>query len=371
MIKWAGIISAAFLVLSASSAASQNTLKIGVLAPLTGSLAGEGVEMLRAVKLAVADFKATGTIVGFEGIDVVSADSECRPVAAAEAAAKLVGQGVAGVVGAFCSSATQEAAAVLHDAGIVQITPAATRPDLTGQNYTQLLRIIPPSDALAHAVVAFMANRRNAKTMAIIDTPRPGSARLARTIYKAAEDLGKPKIMGYYHIPAGAKDFTFTLASLQRLKPDIVFLSLYPEQGALFMRQLTAMGIKTTVVAGESLHAAAFLRDAGPAAEGIFLIIGPAPTSGNMQKSFKQRYRATWKVQQISPYAYYAYDAATVLLTSIIKAGTIDTGQILPLIKNTAWNGVSGLIRFDAKGDRRPAFRILTVGQGRFIFYTP
>ena len=76
-----------------------------------------------------------------------------------------------------------------------------------------------------------------------------------------------------------------------------------------------------------------------------------------------------WDVKTIGSYGYYAYDAAMILLEAIKKSGTTDTDKIVDTLRNTTWNGVTGEIKFDEKGDRKLAHIIWIVKDGKFVPY--
>jgi branched-chain amino acid transport system substrate-binding protein len=76
-----------------------------------------------------------------------------------------------------------------------------------------------------------------------------------------------------------------------------------------------------------------------------------------------------WNVDTVGSYAFYAYDAAMILLEAIKKSGSTDTNKLADTLRNTTWNGVTGEIKFDHKGDRKLAHVIWIVKDGNFLPY--
>ncbi|HYN16849.1 MAG TPA: branched-chain amino acid ABC transporter substrate-binding protein, partial [Actinomycetes bacterium] len=113
------------------AAAEKKTVKIGVIAPLTGSLSELGLGIKNSVDLAVKQANEKGTVPDYE-IVVAAEDDAADPATGANAANKLASDPqVGGVVGTLNSSVAQSVAPVLAKADIVQVSPANTNPTLT------------------------------------------------------------------------------------------------------------------------------------------------------------------------------------------------------------------------------------------------
>ena len=50
-------------------------------------------------------------------------------------------------------------------------------------------------------------------------------------------------------------------------------------------------------------------------------------------------------------YAPYVYDAVNVMVAAMVKAGSAEPAKYLPALTKTDYNGVTGKIAFDSKGD--------------------
>ncbi len=344
------------------------TLKIGTLSPLTGPYAQDGTDILQGVKTAVAAIEKAGGISGFDKIEVIPGDSACDGGKATLAANKLINSGVSGVVGAYCSSATIPASIPLHDANIVQITPASTHTDVTARGYKQIFRMPPRDDVQAWSSVKFFEDCLKIKTVALIDDRQTYTVGLTENITKFINKNKKIKIVAKEHITPGDKDFTALLTKLKKINPDLIYMGVYQPEGSLMVRQIQALGIKSKLLTEDAVYHPKFIEVGGKAAEGTFLTFAKAPES-QVRKDFEKTYKAMWKVDNIGSYAYYAYDAAMIMLSAIKKAGTTDTNKVAQILRSTTWDGVSGKIEFDEKGDRKLAHIIWIVKDGKFVPY--
>ena len=82
--------------LLANAAMAADTVKIGLMAPLTGSWASEGQDMKQIVELLVEEVNAKGGLLGKQ-VELMTEDDGGDPKTAALAAQKLSTQGVAAV----------------------------------------------------------------------------------------------------------------------------------------------------------------------------------------------------------------------------------------------------------------------------------
>jgi len=316
----------------------------------------------------VAVFEKGGGVPGYDKIEVIPGDSACDGGKATMAANKLINSGVSGVVGAYCSSATIPASVPLNQANIIQITPASTHTDVTARGFKQMFRMPPRDDVQAWSTVKFLEDGLKIKTLALIDDRQTYTVGLTENITKFAKEKNKIKIVALEHITPADKDFTAVLTKLKKLKPDVIYMGVYQPEGSLMVRQAKALGIKAKMLSEDAVFHPKFIEVGGKAAEGTFLTFAKAPDTPE-RKDFEKTYMEMWKVETVGSYGYYAYDAAMILLEAIKKAGTTDTDKVVDILRGTAWNGVTGEIKFDEKGDRKLAHIIWIVKDGKFVPY--
>jgi len=362
------VLLCAALLLGLQSPVLAETLKIGTLSPLTGPYAQDGTDILQGVKTAVAAMEKAGGVPGFDSIEVIPGDSACDGGKATLAANKLINSGVNGVVGAYCSSATIPASVPLNEANIIQITPASTHTDVTSRGYKQIFRMPPRDDVQAWSSVKFFEDCLKIKTVALIDDRQTYTVGLTENITKFINENKKIQIVAQEHITPGDKDFTAVLTKLKKLNPDLIYMGVYQPEGSLMVRQIKALGITSKLLSEDAVYHPKFIEVGGEAAEGTYLTFAKAPDT-EMRRDFEKTYKEMWKVDSIGSYAYYAYDAAMILMEAIKQAGTTDTDKVADTLRNTSWDGVSGNIKFDEKGDRKLAHVIWVVKGGEFVPY--
>ena len=103
---------------------------------------------------------------------------------------------------------------------------------------------------------------------------------------------------------------------------------------------------------------------AGAAAEGLLCSQAGIPVQA-AGKKFLDAYKAKFKVDPIL-YSPFTYDAANLLIAAMKKADSADPAKYLPALVASDYNGASGNIKFDEKGDRKDAeMTIFTLKEGK------
>ena len=67
-------------------------------------------------------------------------------------------------------------------------------------------------------------------------------------------------------------------------------------------------------------------------------------------------------------YAPFTYDATNLIIASMQKVDSVDPAKYLPALKAISFDGASGHIEFDEKGDRKDAeMTIFTMKDGKIV----
>ena len=112
------------------AAPAQKVIKIAVVGPMTGSMAVVGNQFVEGTKLAVSEANAKGGIKGAK-VEVIVEDDRNDPKEAANIAQKLSqDKDLYGVIGSYSSTACFSSIPIYEKAGVIQITPSASHPEL-------------------------------------------------------------------------------------------------------------------------------------------------------------------------------------------------------------------------------------------------
>lgn len=352
---------------AASQAPAEMEVVIGSGAPLTGGIAHLGKDHENGIKLAIDDLNARklqidGKVVK---LSLMSEDDQHDPKQGSLVAQKLVDAKVAGVVGHVTSGPTIPASQRYNEAGIPQISPSATAVEYTNQGFKGAFRVMANDGQQGAVLGGYAARQLAAKRLAIIDDRSAYGQGLADEVEKAAKAAGVT-IVAREYTTSTATDFRAQLTAVKAKKPDVLFYGGMDAQAGPLAKQAKQLGLAVKLLSGDGGCTPAFITLAGDAGEGAYcsqtgLPLSEMPKGEEFEKRFKEKYGS-----EVQIYAPYAYDAVVVLVEAMVRAGSAEPAKYLPEIVNTSYDGVSGRIEFDQKGDlRNGAVTIYQVKDGK------
>ena len=350
---------------------SIETIKIGVVVPLTGPQAHLGKEFKEGATMAAetvnAEMATRNTLINGKKIkfEIVAEDDQADPKTATLVAQKMADQNIKGIVGHLNSGTSIPASRIYAEAGIPQISPSATAVAYTAQGYATTFRVVA-NDAHQGSVLGESAvTRLGAKKAAVIDDRTAYGQGLADQVEKSIQAAGGA-IVAREFTTDKSTDFTAILTSIKSKTPDLIFFGGMDTQAAPLIKQMRALGMTQILLVGDGGQSAEYIRIAGDAAEGT---VGSSPglPIEQMPKGPAFVTAFTAKYGQIQNYAPYAHDAAAVLMTAMQQANSTETETYLATLKNIQYAGVTGVISFDSKGDiKNGAITLYQVKNGQW-----
>ncbi len=357
------------VALGLASPALAETIRLGLMCPLTGKWASEGQDMKNIVSLLVDETNAAGGING-KKVELVVEDDAGDPRTAALAAQKLAGAGVVAVIGTYGSAVTEASQNIIAEAGLVHVGTGSTSIRLTEKGLPLFFRTCPRDDAQGEAAAAAIV-KGGFKKVALLHDKSSYAKGLADESRKALEKAGV-EIVFYDALTPGERDYTAILTKLKAAAPDVVFFTgYYPETGML-LRQKKEMGWDVPMMGGDAANHQDLVKIAGAeAARGYFFISPPLPQDMDTQEArhFLEAYKARYQSVPVSVWAVVAGDAYKVVEAALAagKTDPEDMAQWLKQLKDMP--GLTGKLGFDEKGDRVGEFyrSYMVDEQGKFI----
>jgi branched-chain amino acid transport system substrate-binding protein len=340
---------------AASVASAQLVVKIGHVAPLTGGIAHLGKDNELGAKLAIEDLNAKKIKIGGQDVkfELLSEDDAADPKQGTAAAQKLVDAKVNGVIGHLNSGTTIPASKLYHDAGIAQISPSATNPKYTLQGYKTAFRVVANDGQLGGTLGRFAVKESKAKSIAIIDDRTAYGQGVADEFEKAVKAAGG-KVAGREFTNDKATDFNAILTKLKGKKPDLVFYGGMDAVAGPMLRQMKQLGINAKFMGGDGICTEELAKLAGESMSDGQVVCaeagGVTKEKAAAMDAWKKRFKEKTNVD-VQIYAPYVYDAVMVMASAMQKANSADPAKYLPELAKTNYDGVTGKIAFDAKGD--------------------
>ncbi|MBL8507777.1 MAG: branched-chain amino acid ABC transporter substrate-binding protein, partial [Chitinimonas sp.] len=196
----------------------------------------------------------------------------------------------------------------------------------------------------------FAATNLKAKKVAIIDDRTAYGQGLADEFEKAAKAKGV-EVVGREFTTNQATDFMAILTTIKGKKPDVIFYGGMDAQAGPLTQQLKKLGIAAKVMGGDGFQTGEYIKLAGDNAEGQFAS-QPGMPKDKMPgfADFDKKYKAKFNTD-IQIYAPFTYDATRLMVEAMKRAGSADPAKYLPELAKTDYQGVTGPIKFDEKGD--------------------
>jgi len=349
------IAGAAALLVGGAVYAQDLVVKIGHVGPTSGSIAQLGKDNENGARMAIDELNAKGVTIGGKKakFELLAEDDAADPKQGTAAAQKLVDSKVNGVIGHLNSGTSIPASKIYSDAGIPQISPSSTNPKYTRQGYKTTFRVVADDVHLGGTLGRYAVDQLKGKSIAVIDDRTAYGQGVADEFEKAVKAKGG-NVVGREFTSDKATDFTAILTNLKAKNPDIVFFGGMNAVAGPMLRQMKQLGINVKYMGGDGICTADLpTLAAGTMADGQVVCAEAGGIEGAQKAGmtkFYEDYKKKFGVD-VQLYAPYVYDAVNVMVTAMVKAGSADPAKYLPELGKSNYNGVTGTIAFDAKGD--------------------
>ena len=344
-----------FGAVSVQVMAQEQVVKIGHVGPLSGQIAHLGKDNENGARMAIDALNAKGMTIGGKKIKFVlqGEDDGANPQQATAAAQKLADAKVNGVIGHLNSGTTIPASKIYNDAGIPQISPSATNPKYTMQGYKGAFRVVANDGQLGGALGRYTASDIKAKRIAIIDDRTAYGQGVADEFAKAAKAAGLT-IVGRQYTTDKATDFNAILTAIKGKSPDLIFFGGMDAVAGPMLRQMKQLGIEAKFMGGDGICTEQLPSLAGAGMSDGQVVCAEAGGVEANQKKIVEKFRDDYQKKfgiEVKLYAPYVYDAVMVMVAAMQKANSAEPAKYLPELAKISYNGVTGKIEFDARGD--------------------
>ncbi|CAH2813124.1 MAG: ABC-type branched-chain amino acid transport systems, periplasmic component [uncultured Caballeronia sp.] len=329
-------------------ASSATVVRIGHVALLSGPLAHLGQDNENGARLAIEEISAQGLTIDGHAIhlELDTQDDATDPKKGIAAAQQLVADHVVAVVGHLNSSVSIPASKIYSDADVAQISGATTNPAFTQQGYKTTFRVVPTDMRQRPVLATYALKTLHARKIVVIDDATLYGRGLANEFAKAVVASGG-RITGHEVTSEKARDFKAIPNKIKRVQPDAVMFGSMD----VFAKQAAAMGIKAKILGDDGMCSADMATLAANAAPNVVCSeLGADVSKLDKGGDFAQRYEARFH-PPVQSYAPFTYDAVYVIVDAMKRANSIEAPKVLAAIASTDFNGLTGHIAFDDKGD--------------------
>jgi branched-chain amino acid transport system substrate-binding protein len=341
-------------------------VKIAKLFPMSGDVGTFGQSSDNGVELALAEARAAGW-----EIETVLGDTKCDAQEAANVANKVINQdNVSYIIGAVCSSSSIPISEIANPAGVLQISPTSTNPQVTinedGSNKEYIFRACFLDPFQGEVNASFAINDLGAESAAVLYDVGNDYVRGLAEYYKASfEEMGG-EVPVFEAYTKEDTDFSALLTRVADADVDVLFLPDYYNKVNVIAKQANERGIEATLQGADGWDSPDL--DLG-AVDGGYHSNHYSPSDPRpIVQNFVENYEAEFG-QAPDALAALAYDAARILLQSISEAGADDPAAVRDAMQAIEYEGVAGSVVFDENGDpqKTAAINHIVDGQVEFV----
>lgn len=317
----------------AASAPSGAPIRIGLLAPLTGSGGAYGKEEETAAKAAAAHINAHGGVLG-RPLEIVVADDETTPTAGVSAARKLIDvDGVVAITGVWSSAVALAVRPVALEKSVA-LLPVGSADELTeGDNKGLVWRFQTNGKNWGQAF-ANVAYKDGARTASILVLQTPFTLSTVKPFAERFAQQGG-KVLDTLFFNPNQPSYRAEVEKIFSKKPDAVFLPSYIPEFSAIVREIYRSGYESKLYTFS--HAAdsggKFVQNVGKAAaEGVNHVQAtPVGNNASYQLYLKQTQQPEGT---IVAFGANVFDEINVLALAIEKAKSAKAADFSKEIAN-------------------------------------
>lgn len=360
---------------------SEETIKVGILAPLTGGVADYGLGVRNGAALYLDQLNAQGGING-KKVEYIEYDEEGDAGKALTGYNHLMDQGIVGLIGDVTSLPTLAVVPEAAADNLPMITASATAPGVTYDDetdtlYANVFRSCFIDSFQGEKMALFAKEELDVKTAAILyNNGDDYSIGLTEAFEAKAEELGIEIVATEAFAPK-AKDFQGQLTNIAAKNPELLFIPTYYEEVSLIAQQIQGTNMDPILLGVDGWDSVLDVIADPSLVEGAYYCSGYSrvDTNENVQK-FLTDFKAAYNTEP-NMFAAQAYDAAKILTDAILvaeeaglEAGSEEYKQaVIDAMKATNAEGITGSIKYDDKNNPEKTAVIINVKDGKASFW--
>lgn len=377
-------------ILAATRPRAAETVKVGVMFPLTGNSAASGAEAKAAVEVA-AEIINTGRpelkglavaqtpgLPGLGGarIEPIYVDHRGDPSIAQSLALKLITTDkVAALFGAYQSSCALTATAVAERYGVPFVVADSVAGNITTRGFHNTFRVTPIASNFADSYMRFLQDQKKAgravDNLAIVNENTDYGTSVGDAIAAEAKKQGFTVSIRVPYSANGA-DVSAQVLQLKEKKPSVALFVSYASDAILFMRTMKSLDYVPPMIIGDSAGFSdpAFLPAVGSLAKGLInRSVWSKGSPGSLSYDVNAIYQGRTG-NEIGDVSGRSMQAFFVLADALNRAGSVQPDKLRAALVATAMPRSAMMIgyrgvKFDETGQNVESATYLTQLQGK------
>ena len=357
---------------ASGAAASGDTIKVGVLGPLTGDVSVYGQAVVNGATLYLKQVNEKGGINGKQ-LEIIAMDEQGDATQAVTCFTKMCDQGITALVGDVTTTPTLALAAESADYNMPMVTASATAEAVTYDAETDTVNenvfratFTDPFQGIKMADYAYQ-RLGYTKAAVIFQKGADYNEGLAENFVNEFESLGGT-IVDQETYSEGDVDYKTQLTTILGKAPEVVFCPNYYQEVGQILAQAESIGLAVPFLGGDGWDGLEGYATADQLKDAYFCANYAKGSSPEFEDAYKTEYGEDYP----NGFAPLGYDAAKTVVYGVqaaedagLEAGTDEYKQaVIDGIKNGTIEGITGTFTFDEHNNPVKSTAILTYVDG-------
>ena len=338
-----------------TAAASGDTIKVGVLGPMTGDVSVYGLAVINGATLYLDQVNANGGVNGKQ-LEIITMDEQGDATQAVTCFTKMCDQGITALVGDVTTTPTLAVAAESADYNMPMVTASATAEAVTYDAETDTVNAnvfrATFTDPFQGIKMADYAYQKLGYTQAAVIYLKGADYNegLAENFVKEFESLGGT-IVDQETYADGDVDFKTQLTTILGKNPQVVFCPNYYQDVGQILAQAESIGLTVPFLGGDGWDGLEGYATADQLKDAYFCANYAKGSSSDFENAYKEKYGEDYP----NGFAPLGYDAAMTVVYGLqaaedagLEAGTDEYKQaVIDAIASGTIDGITGTFTFD------------------------
>ena len=338
-----------------TAAASGDTIKVGVLGPMTGDVSVYGLAVINGATLYLDQVNANGGVNGKQ-LEIITMDEQGDATQAVTCFTKMCDQGITALVGDVTTTPTLAVAAESADYNMPMVTASATAEAVTYDAETDTVNAnvfrATFTDPFQGIKMADYAYQKLGYTQAAVIYLKGADYNegLAENFVNEFESLGGT-IVDQETYADGDVDFKTQLTTILGKNPQVVFCPNYYQDVGQILAQAESIGLTVPFLGGDGWDGLEGYATADQLKDAYFCANYAKGSSTEFESAYKEKYGEDYP----NGFAPLGYDAAMTVVYGLqaaedagLEAGTDEYKQaVIDAIASGTIDGITGTFTFD------------------------
>ena len=340
---------------STAAAASGDTIKVGVMGPLSGNVSVYGQAVVNGASLYMKQVNADGGVNGKQ-LEIITMDEQGDATQAVTCFTKMVDQGITALVGDVTTTPTLAVAAESADYNMPMVTASATAEAVTYDAETDTVNanvfratFTDPFQGIKMADYAYK-KLGYTKAAVIFQKGADYNEGLAENFVTEFESLGGT-VVDQESYSEGDVDYKTQLTTILGKGPEVVFCPNYYQEIGQILAQAESVGLNVPFLGGDGWDGLEGYATNDQLKDTYFC----ANYAKGSNPDFENAYKAEYGEEYPNGFAPLGYDAAMTVVYGIKAAEEqgLETGSdeykqaVIDAIAGGTIEGITGTFTFD------------------------